>query len=179
GEYESARDAYTRALKIARQAGGDTDVRLVNPLRALARTYRLEMQFEPEALRGRALDAQGERTLERAAHIVRTNEIVDESLKIETLLDLADWYKMAGGVRDAGKVYKEVWDAAGPSAANVLGEPTPILYRAAVGVALRRPPPERDKLQHYWIDFEFTVTRFGEVRDVLVREASAPKDLQL
>lgn len=182
GEYESARDVYSRSLKIARQAGGEQDLRLVEPLRALARTYRLEMQYEPEALRGRALDAQGERTLERAARIVRMSPAVDPRLKMDTLLDLGDWYQMAGAVRDAVKTYKEVWDTAagaGGSATALLAEPQPILYRAAVGIALRRPPPDRDKLQHYWIDFDFTVTRFGEVQDVIATGATAPRDLQL
>jgi tetratricopeptide (TPR) repeat protein len=214
GDYESARDVYLRAMKIARKAGGDDDVRLVLPLRAMARTYRLEMQYEQEALRGRALDAQGQRTLERAARIVRahagsnavrvadasnagamTHAIAasgvnaalnradsDTTLRIDTLLDLADWYQMAGAVRDAVKVYKEAWQTAGDagrSGEELLGEPQPILYRAAVGIALRRPPADHDKMKHYWIDFEFTVSRFGEVKDVVAKSTSAPRDLQL
>jgi len=205
GDYESARDVYLRAMKIARKAGGDEDLRLVLPLRAMARTYRLEMQYEEEALRGRALDAQGQRTLERAARIVRAHAAndagalthtsatdganvaaahadSDANLRIDTLLELADWYQMAGAVRDAVKVYKEAWQNAvdaGRSGAELLGEPQPILYRAAVGIALRRPPPDREKMKHYWIDFEFTVSRFGEVSDVVAKSASAPRDLQL
>ena len=50
GEYQSARDVYSRAMRIAIKAGGDQDIRLVIPLRALARTYRLEMQYETERL---------------------------------------------------------------------------------------------------------------------------------
>jgi tetratricopeptide (TPR) repeat protein len=203
GDYESAREVYLRALKIARKAGGDDDLRLVLPLRAMARTYRLEMQYEQEALRGRALDAQGQRTLERAARIVRGGQgtparastpiratdgassgaaEVSPSLRIDTLLDLADWYQMAGAIRDAAKVYKEVWQAAveaGQSGTELLGEPQPILYRAAVGIALRRPPPDREKLKHYAIDFQFTVSRFGEVTDVVAKSVGAPRDLQL
>jgi tetratricopeptide (TPR) repeat protein len=220
GDYQSARDLYSRAMRIARKAGGDQDIRLVLPLRAMARTYRLEMQYEQEGLRGKALDAQGQRTLERAARIVRTkaseaprqatdaprsdlvptsntdggsgpggargtngNSVeVDAHLRVDTLLELADWYQMGGAVRDAVKVYKEAWQAAvasGQSGADLLGEPQPILYRAAVGVALRRPPADREKLKHYWIDFEFTVTRFGEVTDVVATNATAPRDLQL
>ncbi len=211
GDYQSARDVYLRAMRIARKAGGDQDIRLVLPLRAIARTYRLEMQYEQEGLRGRALDAQGQRTLERAARIVRahaseaprpallptsstdggnpggarggsSNSVeVDAHLRVDTLLELADWYQMAGAVRDAVKVYKEAWQAAvasGQSGPELLGEPQPILYRAAVGVALRRPPPDREKLKHYWIDFEFTVTRFGEVTNVVAKNATAPRDLQ-
>ena len=211
GDYEAARDVYLRAMKIARKPGGDEDIRLVLPLRAMARTYRLEMQYEQEALRGRAVDAQGERTLERAARIVRahaekdarsltrisatsgistasaigaaaTRADSDTSLRIDTLLELADWYQMAGAVRDAVKVYKEAWQTAvdsGRSGAELLGEPQPILYRAAVGVALRRPPADHEKMKHYTIDFEFTVSRFGEVSDVVATSTGAPRDLQL
>jgi tetratricopeptide (TPR) repeat protein len=202
GDYQSARDLYSRAIRIARKAGGDQDVRLVIPLRAMARTYRLEMQYEQEGLRGRALDAQGQRTLERAARIVRVpptsapstfthastngtnvNTVeIDAHLRIDTLLELADWYQMAGAFRDAVRVYKEAWQAtvaSGRSGSDLLGEPQPILYRAAVGIALRRPPPDREKLKHYWIDFDFTVTRFGEVTDVVAKSDAAPRDLQL
>jgi tetratricopeptide (TPR) repeat protein len=182
GDYENARDVYARALKIAQKAGGDQDVRLVVPLRSMARTYRLQMQYESEALRGRALDAQGQRTLERAARIVRATPDIDATLRLDTLLELADWYQMSGAIRDAMKAYKEVWQtavAAGRPAEHLLGEPEPILYRAAVGVALRRAPPDREKLTHYWIDFEFTVTRFGEVTHVVATSATAPSYLQL
>ena len=40
GEYESARDVDSRALKLARKAGGDPNPLMVGPLRAMARTYR-------------------------------------------------------------------------------------------------------------------------------------------
>jgi tetratricopeptide (TPR) repeat protein len=177
GDYQGARDAHSRALRIARKAGGEQGLDLVPPLRALARTYRLEMQYEPEAWRGRALDAQGQRLLERAAKIVRAGTPWDSKLRIETLVDLGDWYQMAGAVRDASRIYQEV--AARSGAAALLREPMPIVYRAAVGIALRRPPPDRTGLKHYWIDFEYTVNRFGEVDDVVVERATAPKDLQL
>ena len=184
--YVSA-DQCRNAIPILRQAIALSQ-RLdgvMNPrqLRAMARTYRLETQYEQEALRGRALDAEGQRTLERAARIARASTSDgDTTLRIETLLELADWYQMDGAVRDAVKVYKEAWQAAvdaGRSGAELLGEPQPILYRAALGVALRRPPPDREKLKHYWIDFEFAVTRFGEVNAVVAKNATAPRDLQL
>ena len=181
GEYDNAREMYQRSVDIARKAGGDRDVRLVGPLRALARTFRLQVQYEPEPLRGRALDAAGERMLERAARIVRENPEVSAPLRIDTLLEIGDWYQMSGAVRDALKIYKEVWAAAvatGMPGESVLGEPTPLLYRAAVGVALRAAPPDRQKMKHYWIDFEFRVTRFGQVEDVLAKDSAAPSSLQ-
>ena len=116
------------------------------------------------------------------ANVAAAHADSDANLRIDTLLELADWYQMAGAVRDAVKVYKEAWQSAvdaGRSGAELLGEPQPILYRAAVGIALRRPPPDREKMKHYWIDFEFTVSRFGEVSDVAAKSASAPRDLQL
>lgn len=182
GQYENARELYQRSTDIARKAGGDHDVRLVGPLRALARTFRLQVQFEPEPLRGRALDAAGERMLVRAARIVRENPQVRPALRIDTLLELGDWYQISGAVRDALKVYKEVWAAtvaSGKPGESVLGEPVPLLYRAAVGVALRAPPPDRRKMKHYWIDFEFRVTRFGQVEGVVAKNTRAPSSLQL
>jgi tetratricopeptide (TPR) repeat protein len=184
GQYENAREMYQRAVDIARKAGGggDHDVRLVGPLRSLARTFRLQVQYEPEPLRGRALDAAGERMLVKAAKIVRDNAAVSPSVRIDTLLELGDWYQMSGAVRDALQIYKEVWSAtveSGKPGESVLGEPTPLLYRAAVGVALRSAPPDRQKMKHYWIDFEFRVTRFGQVEDVVAKSAGAPSSLQL
>jgi tetratricopeptide (TPR) repeat protein len=181
GQYESARNVYTRAMTIARKAGGEQDVRLVKPLRSLARTYRLQAQYEEEAWRERAVDAQGQRLLERAAQIVRTSANASAALRIETLLEFGDWYQVAGAVRDAAKLYKEVWQAAvaaGGSGLEFFRRPEPLLYRAAVGVALRRAPQDRENLRHYWIDFEFTVTRLGEVDNVVVKNTGAPGDLQ-
>jgi hypothetical protein len=36
----------------------------------------------------------------------------------------------------------------------------------------------RDRLKHYWIDFEFTVTKLGQVEDLVVQNIAAPKHLQ-
>ncbi|HEU4626214.1 MAG TPA: tetratricopeptide repeat protein [Steroidobacteraceae bacterium] len=181
GLYEEARRLYSRSLKIARKAGGKMSERMVDPLRGLSQTFRLEAQYESE--RSSALNAAGERALERAAAIVRATPDADPKRRIDTLLELADWYQMSGALRDAAKAYKEVWDIAaatsGTSAAELLGAPEPILYRAQIGTALRRPPPNREKLQHYWVDFQFTVTKRGEVTNVVVTDATAPKDLQL
>jgi tetratricopeptide (TPR) repeat protein len=182
GDYENAREMYQRSVDIVRKIGGDSDVRLVRPLRALARTFRLQVQYEPEPLRGRALDAAGERMLVRAARIVRENPEASPSLRIDTLLELGDWYQMSGAVRDALRIYKEVWAAAveaGKRGESVLGAPTPLLYRAAVGVALREAPPDRRKMKHYWIDFEFRVTRQGQVENVVATSSTAPSSLQL
>jgi tetratricopeptide (TPR) repeat protein len=175
GDYEGARDAHSRAMTLARKIGGEQDIRLIEPLRGLARTFRLQMQFESEPWRGRALDGQAQRMLERAARIARASVSIDSRLKIDTLLELGDAYQVAGAVRDAEKIYREVWNAGGRA---MLREPEPVFYHAAVGTALRRAPLVRDKLKHYWIDFEFTVTRDGRVEDVEVRDASAPKHLQ-
>jgi len=175
GDYESAREAHSRALILARKLGGEQDIRLIEPLRGLARTFRLQMQFESEPWRGRALDGQAQRMLERAARIARASASIDSKLKVDTLLELGDSYQVTGAVRDAAKIYREVWNAGGRA---MLSEPEPVFYHAAVGTALRRAPLVRDKLKHYWIDFEFTVTRDGGVEDVEVRDASAPKHLR-
>jgi hypothetical protein len=113
--------------------------------------------------------------LEQAAKIARSGAAIDARLKVDTLLELGDSYQIAGASREALKVYREVWGMGG---ATMLSEPQPVFYRAAVGVALRRAPLVRDKLKHYWIDFEFSVTSEGRVEDLEVRDASAPTHLR-
>ena len=181
GWYEFAREIYARAMRIARKEGGDHSVQLVKPLRATARTYRLELQHVTEPPRGVTPSTQGQRLLERAARIVRESEGVDADLKIETLLTLADWYQMSGSMRGAAKVYTEAWNAAEAaygSGEDFLGWPEPIRYRAAKAMLLHEPPYERDNLKHYWVDFEFTVTRAGAVEQVIVKSSTAPKGVQ-
>jgi tetratricopeptide (TPR) repeat protein len=46
GLYDDARQQYNRSMKIARKAGGDKDERMVDPLRGLSQTFRLEAQYE-------------------------------------------------------------------------------------------------------------------------------------
>ena len=180
GLYDDARQLYSRSMKIARKVGSSQDELLVDPLRGLSQTFRLEAQYETE--RSVALNAAGERALERAAAIMRAHPDGDPKRRIATLLELGDWYQMSGALRDAAKTYKELWavvTAGGASAEDLLGTPEPLLYRAQIGTALRRPPPDREKLRHYWVDFSFTVTRRGEVTDVVVTDGTAPKDLQI
>lgn len=200
GRYLSARKLYDRAVEIAREDAGDKeDLRMVGPLRGIARAYRLEYMFGlHEADLGiegagrlssnaefesssRHLDYLGERSLLRALKILRTHPDARRAQRIETLLDLGDWYQMAYASRDALKIYREVWrelsepDAPGTA---LLAKPVPILYRPHVGVALRRPPQEKEELKHYSAEFDFTVTREGRVVDVVVAESDAPKYLQ-
>lgn len=48
GRYQLALDAHRRALVIVRRLGGNSDLRLVRPLRGIARTYQLEFINGPE-----------------------------------------------------------------------------------------------------------------------------------
>lgn len=180
GLYDNAQEQYTRAIRLAQKAGGDESVHMIAPLRAMARTYRLRMQFDPSSAQPLA---QGERLLQRASRIARDGSDVGWQVRVATLLDLGDWLQFSGPAREAMKLYREAWEAAvaggGPErAAKLFDEPRPILYRAAEGVPLRRSPPDAEKLKHYWIDYEFTVTRNGDARDVIVRESTAPRDIQ-
>lgn len=196
GRYISARKLYVRSVDIARKAGGENDLRLVAPLRGIAHSYRLEYvhglhpadaeenraspfssraDFTPNYVR---LDALGEKSLRRAVRILQTNTEADRATLMDALLDLGDWFQMAELRNDALQAYGRAWAESIATGNPILTEPEPILYRSAMGIALRRPPPDRENFRQYWADLDFTVNREGRIVDVQVGETNAPKHLQ-
>ena len=200
GWYISAREIYSRAVDIARRAGGGVDLRMVPPLRSIARSFRLEYvhgvdpiddeEKKASPMRSRAqlhagqmmLDRLGEDSLKRAISILRTQPDADRTDLVATLLDLGDWYQTGYVRRDALRVYQEAWQESstpGYAGEAQFAEPVRVLYRPQnVGIALRRPPPNRENYNRYWAAFEFTVTSDGDVKDVKVTESNAPQSHQ-
>lgn len=100
---------------------------------------------------------------------------------IDTLLELGDWYQLAGDQRNALRTYRELWgvlQASGALETQFLGTATPLLFRPRTGVALRRAPLERDDYRRYTVDMDYGVNRNGWVRNVTVTESNAPQGVQ-
>jgi hypothetical protein len=199
GRYISARKLHTRGVWLAERAGGKEDLRLIGPLRGIARAYRLEyvhglhaLDLEDNqisALRSRArlqepfirLDQVGTNALRRAEKILRRHPDAGRALVVDTLLDLGDWYQTANARRDAMRTYKAAWveaHAPGYDGEMPFAEPRPVVYRTSAGVALRRPPARREGYRRYWVEFEFTVTRAGLVEDIEVLDSDASRALR-
>ena len=196
GLYLSARRLHDRALDVARSARGKSDLSLVEPLRGMARAYRLEYTYglalpdivDPVAkssnLRSLAaekarFDPRGEKSLEQAVAILRKHPEARRE-RIDTLVELGDWHQLGGHHRAALTAYREAWNelhAADAPDHDLFRNATPLLFRPKNGVTLRRAPPEDSGLRKYTIDLAYRVTRDGEPKDVTVIETNAPRAL--
>jgi hypothetical protein len=200
GWYISAREIHLRALEIARRSGDPADARMIEPLQSIARSFRREYTYgldsidsegkKDSRMRSRAylqngqliFDRLGEDSLKQAAALLRRQPVVDRVELVNTLLDLGDWYQMGRLSRDALHAYHEAWlesrmsDYVGDALFSI---PVAVLYRPEdTGSVMRRPPPNRENFQHYWVDFDFKVTRDGDVKDVRITGSNAPEPQQ-
>ncbi|HKE43352.1 MAG TPA: tetratricopeptide repeat protein [Steroidobacteraceae bacterium] len=192
GRFTTARQIHARALDIARK-GGETDMRMISPLRGIARTYRMEFLYGPERPEGSpenagdiggvagpvstpasangvstasVLNPDGENALEAAMKIYDAHPGEDNAGRGQTLIELGDWRITAGQWRQAMNTYRDAWKALsepGAPGTAALDSPYPVIYRAP---SITRPPHEAaDKYTPHYAEIEFTVTPEGRVRD--------------
>jgi tetratricopeptide (TPR) repeat protein len=206
GLYLSARKLYRRAIDIASRKLGKNDLSLVGPLRGIARAFRLEyayglavhdftyMPYESAEIVSYAnfdgvdtrLDPYGGRSLERAVAILRAHPDADPNVLVETLLELGDWHQLGDHPRDALRVYRQAWQALNSDPARneirnieVLDRPAALVARTNTGTRVRRPPADLERFQKYIVDLDYSVTREGRARDVVVTESNAPRHIEI
>jgi hypothetical protein len=200
GYYISAREIHGKALDIIRTSGSHNDVRVVEPLRGIARAYRLEYLHGLEPLdaeynRGsrfesvtsrttplRTPDRLGETSLKKAVktlevHSARHSSSAMSALLIDTLLDLAGWYQMTDDPRAAMTVYRRAWAVSQihlDGHETLFDQPQPVPYQWAIDLPWRRPIEN----EQYWADVDYTVARSGRISDVTIEHSDAPKFIQ-
>lgn len=91
-------DLYDRAIKIIEDNYGVSDMRLVEPLRGLARARLLQFTNR------RASEA----ALERALNIVQSNPNTDITDRVKAMIDLGDIYTIDGN-KKARRIYLRAW----------------------------------------------------------------------
>jgi tetratricopeptide (TPR) repeat protein len=195
GLYISARVLYSGQIDLIRRAGGRKDVRLVEPLRGIARAFRLEYAYGLNAAdlllnRGgwmhseaklqipyTRLDYMGESSLMRALRILEKAPAEHQGKLVETLIDLGDWYLVGERRDEAVRMYKQAWEISTQieGATALFSGPEPVPFRTSLGVPLRRPPKDRSEFDQYWADLDYTVGRDGRVQDVEVLETNASR----
>ena len=134
-----------------------------SPQRPAALTDRLVQRRE------RLPIARAEQALQFALEIITANSPVDQRLRGETLVDLADWNLVSGETAAARQRYAQAWDAlalAGDT--TLLQHPRQLAYRASPFSAgrSRLDPAEATS---YPLELRFTVTSGGRVRDVVAQ----------
>jgi len=175
-----ARLAFHTALNIVGTTPALRDPIIVEPLRGLART-RMRAQSYPQSGDGRLVFAkrrefnrEGEDALKQAVRIVETDPSpVTPATRIETLLQMGDWYQIKKSPREALTYYERAWQLIGTtpglpetvtSAFNVplrVFYPTPPIATNIPGVV-----PQDSRFQH--VQVEFAVAADGSVRDARI-----------
>jgi TonB family protein len=177
GKTPEARMTFQVALNIV----GDKDTLrapvVVEPLRGIARAYMVRSSY-PEVWRRRIWprerNKEGEEALQRALEILESDPTPETMpTRIETLIQMGDWYQIKAAPREALSYYQRAWQ---------LISKTPSLSRsisAALDVPLRvyYPTPDivanvprgrPEDAQSHHVHVEFTVDADGSVRDARI-----------
>jgi TonB family protein len=175
-----ARMTFQMALNIVGDSPALRDPIVVEPLRGMART-RMRAQSYPQAGDGRLVLAkrrefnqEGENALKKAVQIVETDPSpVTPATRIETLLQMGDWYQIEESPREALGYYQRAWQlmrtapSLPDSVTNAFNVPLRVYYPTPPIVThIPAVAPEDTRFHH--VQVEFTVTADGEVRNARI-----------
>lgn len=203
GRYTTARGLHARALQIAEATGGQGTPTGVPALRGLARSFYLEAIYGPEEPESAAagdpfamgpgtmfapppqeqgrLNPEGERALRFALEVLSRQQPPDHRARGETLVELADWYLVAGALPRALPAYAEGWkelETAGGGAVDVLRVPRRLAYKAPPASIARMRPEDPAAYEERHVELGFTVMADGRVADIVTRSTDAPQNLE-
>ena len=161
---------YGRAIKIIEDNYGVNDMRLVEPLRGLARARLLQFtnRWASEA------------ALERALHIVQSNPNTDITDRVNAMINLGDIYTIDGN-KKASRIYLQAWqmmqedNAFQQLSADLFGTPTrlyPEIYD--ILYLTRRPHAVTDEDVELYIDVTYTVRKDGRVSNIKLIDKNVP-----
>lgn len=161
---------HERAIKIIEDNYGTNDIRLVEPLRGLARARLLQITNR----------SASKTALERALSIVDSNPGTDLPDRVRAMISLGDIYTITGD-RRAHDVYIEAWQmmqensAYRQLSAEIFGTPTR-LHPGVSGVLYlaRRPDAALEKDVELYIDVAYSVRANGRVTNIHLLEKNVP-----
>jgi hypothetical protein len=195
GRYAAARAAYAHELKVAEVAGGRAARLVIDPLRGIARTYRLEAvngteeevtqyadPLYPQPSAGllmtdhnnHALNPDGEKALTIALQTLERIQPADHQKRGLTLMELGDWYLCGEQEQKSLTEYRAAWkelQQAGSTA--VFDAPRQLAYRAPSSSASRSPLAERENTVTHSVEATFTVTRDGRIAGITTNTSDA------
>lgn len=195
GRYTTARLLYTRAAQLAdsKQPNG---LLAVEALRGVARCYRLsfvngESQEAVAAAPGELPGALGQSSLAQMVAMPSTmgeRALRDALQRLEAaaqdrpaeraavLIDLGDWYRIAGAGDRALSSWQQAWYAlekAGDTA--VLAEPVMIVYRPpSVAASGRQQDPDEYDVQE--VELQVSIAADGRLQDATVANPAPERE---
>jgi tetratricopeptide (TPR) repeat protein len=194
-----AREAYRRALEVVEKKLGRSDLATVEPLRAVADSYRRELflshygiraaserqvgvadpQPDGKSLNPRYLNGEGERALKRALKTLESHPTQPTTLLFDTLLDLGDWHMIKSEPQEAVPYYQRaigLLDQLEPrymsTARAKVSFPVQIYYPVPTA-ATRNLGLPADSVQERFVHTVFTVAADGSVQDEQVTDENA------
>jgi hypothetical protein len=122
----------------------------------------------------RALNDEGEHALKRALRILESDPDSPAQTRIETLIQLGDWYQIKESPREALPYYERAWQLIRTtpklpdSAATALNVPVRVYYPTPQIVANVPKQAAAVDTQSHYVQLEFTVAADGSVRDARI-----------
>ena len=191
--YAQARQQWQRMVDIASREGGGRNAATINGLLGVARSHRLQYVRDPQSILvktcrtqpetgqplplivctdlGRAvkLDDDGEAAALRALEILDSTPDPPPVLLAATLLEVGDWYIVAGDPEVAIQYYERAWplldEQGNPARPNPLLVPRPLGYRRPAAAEQYAAQPGNATATTP-IEFSLTVKADGETADI-------------
>lgn len=179
GKAPEARMTFNVALNIVGATDAMTDPIIVEPLRGIARTYMRMMSYPdnwllPLWMRGR-VTREGEDALKRALRILDADpSATTPETRIETLLQMGDWYQIKKAPSEALPYYQRAWQLIrttpnlSGSVSSALNVPLRVYYPTP-GIVAHVPAHAEEASSHY-VQVEFTVAADGSVSDARITD---------
>ena len=188
GMSAEARMAYYMALNIVGTTDSLNAPIIVEPLRGIARTRMREQSYPESKLRrslgpmlgapigstlrsGRvSLNREGEEALKRALRIVEADPEASPQTRIETLLQMGDWYQIKKLPREALPYYQRAWEVSHAEP----HPPSSVSTTLSVPVRVYYPTPQivsdepAVRAEENYVQVEFTVAADGSVHDARI-----------
>lgn len=187
GRYTAARLLYMRGVQIAdRESPGS--MKAVDSLRGIARAYRLAFVYGetqdaaiagtenlPQSMAGAPLgmmvatpSGEGERALRNALDRLAQAGDAKAAERGAILVDLGDWYRIAGAGGRAMEAWTRAWAELGTAGdTSALEQPATIIYRPpAAAASQRQQDPNKYAIQE--VQVRVSVAADGDVRAVNV-----------
>jgi TonB family protein len=174
GKAPEAHLTFNVALNIVGAGDLLTDPIIVAPLRGIARTYMRTASYPDAWMRRgltfltRGLKPEGEDALKRALRILDTDPSATmPQTRIETLIQLGDWYQIKKSPREALPYYQRAWQLIRSTpdlpdtVSTALSVPLRVYYPTPDLVA--HVPAQAEEAQSHYVQVEFTVAADGTV----------------
>ena len=178
-EFQTERDSFfrrsinlrQRAIDIVEQHYGKEDLRLVPLLKALAKTHLWHINTR----------GQARYPLQRSVEIINTSPNQDLADRARALVDLGDLYIITSD-RQAGATYLRAWSSLQESettrklADELFSLPVRLMPEYMPTLLLKRLPDGVEAENELFIDFEYTITTEGRVKQVKVLDRNVSNE---